>query len=415
MRVGKVDCSGGVIRNEPFRRSFFKPTVLLEWPESEIDVKHTTGKRDFGPSIEPVEDPASLPVSRRSESDRESGLAHRFVVSPLAVVGLVIGLTLAGRAGAQEVVGEEAQVFSGPQVGEPLGPLVIRRLLGEEAGKEVDPVTDAAGSPIVLVFVHDINRQSVAMTRILTGYTHGRAKDGLATGVIFLDDDATAAQERVTRMKHALTEGVTTGVSVDGREGPGSYGLNRNVTLTILVGKGNKVTANYALVQPSLQVDLPKILASVIEVAGGKVPDIAKLPGMPESMGGRMGGGERGDGAGAPNLRPLLGPLIRLNASEAEVDRAAEAVEAAAKRDPKVRAEVGRVANTIIDAGKLEQYGTPKAQEYLRKWAAEYGRPGRDTKGDPAGDPKGDPSGDTKGDPADRSGCGPDRPTRDNR
>jgi hypothetical protein len=345
------------------------------------------------------------------------------VVSPLAVVGLVIGLTFAGRLGAQEVVGEEEQVFSGPQVGEPLGPLVIRRLLGEEAGQEVDPVTDAAGSPIVLVFVHDINRQSVAMTRILTGYTHGRAKDGLATGVIFLDDDATAAQERVTRMKHALTEGVTTGVSVDGREGPGSYGLNRNVTLTILVGKGNKVTANYALVQPSLQVDLPKILASVIEVAGGKVPDIAKLPGMPESMGGRMGGGERGDGSGAPNLRPLLGPLIRLNASEADVDRAAEAVEAAAAKDPKVRAEVGRVANTIIDAGKLEQYGTPKAQEYLRKWAAEYGRPGRDPKGDPAGDPKGDPSGDPKGDPsgdpkgdsADRSGSGPDRPTRDNR
>jgi hypothetical protein len=191
--------------------------------------------------------------------------------------------------------------------------------------------------------------------------------------------------------------------------------LNRNVTLTILVGKGNKVTANYALVQPSLQVDLPKILASVIEVAGGKVPDIAKLPGMPESMGGRMGGGERGDGSGAPNLRPLLGPLIRLNASEADVDRAAEAVEAAAAKDPKVRAEVGRVANTIIDAGKLEQYGTPKAQEYLRKWAAEYGRPGRDPKGDPAGDPKGDPSGDLKGDPSDRSGSGPDRPTRDNR
>jgi hypothetical protein len=128
-----------------------------------------------------------------------------------------------------------------------------------------------------------------------------------------------------------------------------------------------------------------------------------------------MGGGERGDGSGAPNLRPLLGPLIRLNASEADVDRAAEAVEAAAAKDPKVRAEVGRVANTIIDAGKLEQYGTPKAQEYLRKWAAEYGRPGRDPKGDPAGDPKGDPSGDLKGDPSDRSGSGPDRPTRDNR
>ena len=57
----------------------------------------------------------------------------------------------------------------------------------------------------------------------------------------------------------------------EGKEGPGSYGLNRNVTLTILVGKEGKVTANFALVQPSTQADLPKILEEVAKVAGGPV------------------------------------------------------------------------------------------------------------------------------------------------
>jgi hypothetical protein len=34
---------------------------------------------------------------------------------------------------------------------------------------------------------------------------------------------------------------------------------------------------------------------------------------------------------------------------------------------------VGRIARTIVEGGKLENYGTSRAQEYLRKWAKEYG------------------------------------------
>ena len=41
--------------------------------------------------------------------------------------------------------------------------------------------------------------------------------------------------------------------------------------------------------------------------------------------------------------------------------------------DEATRAEVGRIANTIINAGKLKDYGTERAQEYLQKWAKEYG------------------------------------------
>jgi hypothetical protein len=140
-------------------------------------------------------------------------------------------------------------VFSGPQVGEKLPGFKVRGVFDKDAGKELDFVTQAAGKPIVLIFVHDVNRQSISMTRILSQYTASRAKEGLATGVVWLDDDATAAENTLKRIKHALAQNAPIGISLDGREGPGSLGLNRNVTLTILVGKEGKVTANFALVQ----------------------------------------------------------------------------------------------------------------------------------------------------------------------
>ncbi len=263
--------------------------------------------------------------------------------------------TFANRnAAAQETI------FSGPQVGEKLGAFKVRGVFDEEAGKDFDFVNRAAGKPIVLIFVHDVNRQSISMTRVLSGYCVSRLQDDLTTGIVWLDDDATAAENQLKRMRHALTPKAPLGISVDGREGPGSYGLNRNVMLTILVGNEGKVTANYALVQPSLQVDLPKILQSVVEVVGGEVPKLSELPGMPDMNRAVPGQAE------APNLRPLLTPLIRLTASEADVEKAAKAIEEKASEDAAVRKEVGRIANTIIDNGKLKDYGTPRRRSILR-------------------------------------------------
>lgn len=258
-------------------------------------------------------------------------------------------------------------VFSGPQVGEKLPPFKVRGVFDQTAGKDLDFVSQAAGKPILLIFVHDVNRQSISMTRILSQYATSRAQDGLVTGVVWLDDDATAAESTLKRIRHALAPQAPTGISIDGREGPGSYGLNRNVTLTILVGKEGKVTGNFALIQPSLQVDLPKILESVVAVVGGKVPRLADLEGMPAMT--RNPPTANQD----LNLRPLLTPVIRRNATEDDVDKAARAVEAYVEKNEAARKEVGRIANTIANSGKLEDYGTARAQTYLKKWAKTYG------------------------------------------
>jgi hypothetical protein len=290
---------------------------------------------------------------------------------------------------SQPVADEE--IFSGPQIGESFPSFVVHGVFDEQAGKETDYISIANGRPVVLIFMHDVNRQSISLTRVLATYTNSRAKDGLVTGVILLHDDATEAESMLKRIRHAIgpvmasvaslentqttepaesIEYATVGISTDGREGPGSYGLNRNVTLTVLVGKDNKVTANFALVQPSLQVDLPKILESIVAVAGGPVPKLEDLEGMPEMR-------RRDGNSGTPNMRPLLAPVIRRDATEKDVIAAAEKVEEAAAKDEAIRKEVGRITNTIINAGKLEDYGTSKCQEYLAKWAKAYGDPER--------------------------------------
>ena len=257
------------------------------------------------------------------------------------------------------------EIFSGPQPGEPLPPFTVRVALGKDAGKEADFGTGAKDSPLVLIFVHDVNRQSVAMTRILSKYTTSRRADGVRTGVVWLSDDVTEAENTLRRIQHALTPEAPTGISVDGREGPGAYGLNRNVTLTILVGNKGTVTANFALVQPSLQADLLKIVEAVVQVAGGKAPPLSELLEDPRMM--------TRPAASEPdtNLRGLLRPVIQKDASDEQVDAAVKELEKYLSTHPTAHAEVRRIAKTIVDSGKLSNYGTPRAQEYLRKWASE--------------------------------------------
>ena len=302
-------------------------------------------------------------LSQETDGDLMSYQVRFTVATAVVKMAVVVWLATSGHVTADE------PIFSGPQVGEKLSPFTVRGVFDDDAGKPLDFVTQASGKPIVLIFVHDVNRQSVSMVRILSQYTVSRQGDGLTTGVVWLNADVTEAENTLKRIRHALAPNAPIGVSGDGLEGPGSYGLNRKVMLTILVGNEGVVTGNFALVQPSLQADLPKILESVVSVVGGSVPKLEDLEGMRE-----MNRTAR-ESSTAPDLRPLLAPVIRRDATPEEVDKAATAVEEQADKDEAIRKEVGRIANTIIDGGKLTDYGTPKAQEYLQKWATAYGKP----------------------------------------
>jgi hypothetical protein len=279
----------------------------------------------------------------------------------------------------------EDPVFSGPQPGEKLVPFKVLAAFGDQAGQDVDFVTAAGEKPLMLVFIHEpVTRPSAGLARGLAAYAATR-KDDLAAGVVWLQADRSKAEQFLKQARNSLALAVPVGVSPDGAEGPGSYGLNRNVSITVVMGKAGKVTSNFALVQPAL-ADGPKILADVVKLAGGEAPNLEAFENL-ATGGVRYRGqdqpkGERPDGEQRPNAdgaipRELLAPVIRLNATPEEVAKAAAAVEQFVGDNKARQAELGRIANTIVSSGKLENYGTPPAQAKLREWAKKYPGPQR--------------------------------------
>ena len=71
----------------------------------------------------------------------------------------------------------------------------------------------------------------------------------LQVACIFLADEVNTITSRYARVFAGLRErGVNViAVASGGRSGPGSYGLNRNISQTIIVVKDGKVTWNFVL------------------------------------------------------------------------------------------------------------------------------------------------------------------------
>lgn len=289
----------------------------------------------------------------------------------------VISAAMFACSGQNAVCDQQETVFSGPQPGETLSPFLINGVYGDQADKQIDLVSQSKGGPLLLVFVHERTRPAFALTNSVLRFAATRKDRGLTAGMVFLSADPTETRNWLKIVRQHMPEDVTIGISPDGLEGPGSYGLNRNVAVTVLTGRDGKVTENFALIQPGVDVDGPGILKAIAAVTGGgDVPPISEFSG-------RAAMAERGPAKKArpvaeeqdPGLRPLLAPLIRKSATEEDVDKAAKAIIDYAAKNPVARRQIAEIANRIIAADKLSNYGTPKAQEYLQKWSEEFRAP----------------------------------------
>ena len=297
-------------------------------------------------------------------------------MSRSCLAGIVV-LLLSGQA----VISADDPVFSGPQVGETIPPLAAKGVFGDLAENEFDLIKQADGKPVILIFVHTLTRPGFGLTNSIMKYAV--SKDGLQCGVVFLTDDVTKTAKWMQVVKKYFSDGVTYGVSADGVEGPGSYGLNRNMTLTVLVGTKGRVTANFALVQPSLKADGPKILKAIVDVTGGgKVPTIDEIGGGRYTNNARMQRQPSRGKADDPKLTSLLRAVINKQASKDDVKQAVAAVEKYVSENPSGRREIGRIATTIVNSDRLTSYGTEAAQQTLRQWAKKHGSPGKARKDD---------------------------------
>ena len=288
----------------------------------------------------------------------------------------------------------EDEVFSGPQVGEKLPGLQVQVLASksgdrsevQESQSEVcDPVADAGDGPVMLVFLHELTRPGFGLARAVANFAAERSEQKIKTSVIFLTDDLTATRKRASGISQHFSADVTYGISPDGKEGPGAYGLNRNVTLTVLVGDEGKVTENFALVQPQLQADGPKILEAIVAVTGGgDVPDVADLAPsyarrmqaerMQQAGRGRGAEGRDASGRGAQDARltSLLRSVINKQATPEEVQSAAKKVEAYVEENAAAKKELARIVHTVVNSGRISNYGSVTAQQVLRRWMKGY-------------------------------------------
>ena len=258
---------------------------------------------------------------------------------------------------------EVQQVFSGPQPGESMEAFDVQYAFGDAAGMTMQPLKEAGDKPTLLIFNHKLTRPAIGLTRVLTKFAEQHS-ESLYTNMIFLTDDVTATQQRLTAARRALPSKTHVTIAPQGIEGPGAYGLNRKVTLTIVFGDKQKVISNTALIEPSVQADALKIITHIAKALKVKVPTLAEL-----------GVESRMAPAGEINTRAWLGPLINKEATVAQVNAAAKTIEAEFAKKPNVATHIGGIAQRIIDSGKLENYGTERAQFYLFKWAGLYGKP----------------------------------------
>lgn len=266
----------------------------------------------------------------------------------------IAGMLLLSLLGSYGIADEP--VFSGPQPGEKTASFKMRAALGKQKGEMIDPVAAAKNGPQLLIFVHKLTRPSLAVTRTVAEYASNR--EGFLTAVVLLSNDVTETEKWVGRAARALPQKATVGIYIDGAEGPGAYGLNRNVTLTAIVADEGKAVANFALIQPSVQADAIKIGAAIAKAMGDETAPTAKDLKLPAAPNGDM-----------IDMRSLLAPVINKQATDEQVAAAAQAVEKAFEKDARVKKKVEEIANRIISAGKLANYGTPAAQTYLKKWA----------------------------------------------
>lgn len=316
-------------------------------------------------------------------------------------------------------------VFSGPQVGEALTPFRAVAFSGPRAGHEVELPGEFAGKPTVLVFVHEITRPALQLIRPVDHYAAKWADAGLNGRIVWLAADPGQAQQFLERARGSLNLKSPVVIARGGVEGPGNYGLNRNVTLTILAANEGKVAANFAIVQPN-GTDAPRVLAAVARLVGKPAPTpeeiraelgsgsarmrrepappagpvreaagaeslarieileaqvaaltealnearakIAKLEGTPPPAPLRAQPAARAGKASAdPELQALMRRLIGPRADRSQVDEAARAMARWAGADPGKKSELADYCRLVLGLG----YGTDAAKDTLKRMAGD--------------------------------------------
>ena len=271
-------------------------------------------------------------------------------------------------------------VFSGPQPGEKTTGFKVIQIGGTADGVERDPIKEHEGAPTALVFIHNVERSLLPLLRVIDEYGAQR-KDRIKTEIIFLKADRLSGEQQVRATNGSLKLRGRVGLSPDGAEGPGNYGLNKECMLTIVTAKANVVTASFALVQPGI-ADAPAVIAALAKTCGDESPPtVESLSPKQPARGAVM---ERGGNADKPKdkfpgavptdekLVGLLRSFIRPTNDDATVDRVLTDVKAHIKDNADLAKQAADGWTRVLH---FEKYGTPYARKVGREFLDQLKQP----------------------------------------
>ena len=249
----------------------------------------------------------------------------------------------------------EAEIFSGPQPGEKLPPLKVRIVIGDYAGKVKDIIADTTGKTVFLVFMNEFGELENEMMRTITLYAEQLSNPNVVTAVVWLTPDPSDMETKLNRSGRYMPHKTPVGISLAGPEGPGAYGLNRNVKMTIVVAKDNVVTASIALIQPSIASDSLPAVRELVKVIGGKLPTYEEVVSPREQQ----------------FVAMRLERLLDKSTSDDLFKRMSRGLESYARSRPAAKSKLGQLASEYVQSDQYEDRKV--AIGYLRKWAKEYG------------------------------------------
>ncbi|HRH98501.1 MAG TPA: hypothetical protein PLB55_21345 [Prosthecobacter sp.] len=273
-------------------------------------------------------------------------------------------------------------VFSGPQPGETTTPFTSVDIIGTEAGKERDVITLNTGAPTVLVFVHGLERSMLPLMRAVDNYGD-KFKDRLKTEFIFLAAERVGGMEKYAPALNSIKLKGRPTLSVDGAEGPGNYGLNKECLMTIIAAKDNKAQASFALVQPGI-ADAEAVLGAIAKMIGDEKPPTAAeiaaaqpqramTPQRPMAQDGKgkdpFPGAVPTDG----KLQSMLRSYIRKENDDATIDRMLQDVRDYIKDNADLKKQAADGWTRILHF--KDRYGTPYAVKQGEAFLEELKKP----------------------------------------
>ncbi len=208
----------------------------------------------------------------------------------------------------------EEPIYSGPQPGEKVLPLTVLNLRGTKAGQEFDPIK-LAGDKLHLMFFVSESRtfgRFLGQLRNQLQSIEANSKQPWAMSVIVSTDDVNEAEKSFAVLDPRYPKNLLVGVSKDGAAGPPAYGLDKNLTATVIVAKNGIVLHNLPYVGNAFYTQ-PHILGAIADAM--KIDHdtlrkyIGEQPGDAAGAAAMRGVQRQGQGS-APSFREQLTPLV---------------------------------------------------------------------------------------------------------